>query len=264
MRVYPKTTGVTKTSDLPITKPVGSLVIYTDKLPNAIVNELITVYVERANGDNTELLTRVPLIDFMMISTFGNPAIQFRGTKNDGDFKSVALCELTPNGAIYLNDNERIKVVLEGLNPANNYMIDGVEEPVTTNEIYKFDRKSALAGESARKFNVLKYDTICFTNPQAIEEIVLEYDNGRTTRHSYDELVSIANDTDPQFYTSEFGLTIQQMGVASYYNGTNLLTLSSPDKLVFPLVGVREMEIIKTESELVQFTCCGDELASVN
>lgn len=223
-------TGVTKTQELRVSKPISSILIRTDRALSEMGNETITVWIEKANGSNVEICTNVPLLDFMLISTFGTSAIF-----EDAVYPVCGLCELTPEFAIALRENESIKMRLDNLAPTKTYHINGIEEPVTADAVVFFDRKVCLVGETSRKFDVSNYESLCITNHTAISELVLKFDNGQTVRYLQDEFIALSLDTDPVLQVNQSG------------GGTSLLE----NRLVFPLFGVEEIEVLKDEATQV-------------
>ena len=55
MEIYNET-GKTKSSSLMITRPIGALLVGMSQPFTALTNETITAFIERANGNNTDIL----------------------------------------------------------------------------------------------------------------------------------------------------------------------------------------------------------------
>ena len=67
-------TGATKTAELPITKSIGAIIFNTNLAPSDLLNEKISIYIERGNGNNVILANKVLLKDFILASTYGTEA----------------------------------------------------------------------------------------------------------------------------------------------------------------------------------------------
>jgi hypothetical protein len=160
-------------------------------------------------------------------------------------YKVNALCELTPDLAIELAENEAVKFKIDGLTAAKTYAINGIEEAAAGNMVNRFDRKVCLAGEATRSFDVAAYSAVCITNYDDIKELNLTYDNGHVCKYTKVELMALSIDTDPvqQFRKDNAA------GTDAYVTETHFT-----DKIVLPMLGVTSLEIVKTESEVINLT----------
>lgn len=233
-------TGVLKTAEIRNAKPIASLLIQTSIAFSELTNETITVFVERANGSNTEIATGINLKEFILLSVYGQSAI-YAGN----GYKMNALCELSELGAIALGENEAVKFKLDSLKSTATYVVNGMVEPATTTVINRFDRKVALSGESSRDFDVAGYSAVCISNYDKIEELSLTFDNGQVCKYTKAELIAISVDVDP--------IQVLRTDTANAVDGLVIDSLLS-DKLVIPLMGVERLEVIKEQAEVVNLT----------
>lgn len=229
MELY-NASGVLKTGEIRIAKPISALLIRTEKPFSALTNETITIFIERASGSNVEIATSINLRDFILLSIYGTSAVY-----GDLLFNTIALCELTPLGAINLAENEAVKFKLDNLISTDKWVINGIEEPATTAISLRYDRKVALAGESVRSFDSSAYMAVCVTNFANIQQIQMQFDNGQICKYDQAEFIALSVDADP----------IQFVGSSDAYD---------VNKIAIPLTGVVRFEILKTESQVVQLT----------
>lgn len=220
----------TKSGEVSTARPVGALLITTTVKPDDIANEKISVYIERAQGSNTNICRKTPLLDFALASSFGTSALRVEGNDTDG-YKTTMYCELAESGAIELRENERIKFELEGLVASRTYTVNAIEMPTLANDIVTFDLKQVLEGEQSRKFEVMGYEHAVFSNITAISEVHLTYVNGVTTKHTIEELRAIAFDVDP--------ICVIQAGI---------IRNEVADRLVLPLIDVEAIDIYKNDA----------------
>lgn len=229
MKIY-NGTGTTSTQNLKVQKSVNSIIIATDKAVDEIVNEVITVFIERANMPNKYLCNSLPLIDFIIATNYNNDAVQSLGT-----FNAVALCELSEDGAIRLQDGETLNIKIDGLNPAKVYDLHAVEDAVQVEQYYKFDRKSMASEDTVKTINVANADLAVIDLKATVNELTFKYSDGSTTKFTPFELRVVSRDIDPLFCITLEGLAIQ----------------GHPQKVAIPLFGVKEIEIVKTVGDLI-------------
>lgn len=227
-------TGVLKTQELKITKSVASLIIATTKSPDTIVNENITIWIERVNGSNVYICQSAKLIDFLMLTNYGADAIQSTKT----GLLTVALCELSKDGAVQLNEGESLKIKMESLTSTATYIINAVEDPLTTNDLYIFDRKTVGSEELIKSIDVTKVDLCVIDMHPTIKEISLKYDNGMLVKHTPFELRTMSRDIDPVFYIADDGAVSQ----------------GHSQKISVPLVGVTAIEFVKDAGAVIEIT----------
>ena len=227
--------GKTKTGEeIRVTKPISAIVISSDRKLSELTNETITIYVERADNNET-ILQKISLLAFVLASAHGEAAID----SSDG-FK--VLCELANNGSIELAENESLRISMEGLASASTYSIETIESPVARTEAIEYDKKVMLDGETVREYDIEDADLVVFDNADVIEEIDLSYDNGVTTKHTLSELRALQHDIDPFI----------AIGVGD--DSETVIPSSLPDNLIISLVGVDSIEIRKASSGVVDMT----------
>lgn len=222
MLVYSETTK-TKSGELRITRPIGALLISTDEVIEALANETISVFIEKANGSNIDIATNIPLRDFILSSVFGTASF-------DGTAGISAMCEIANDGAIALGQNESIKVKLDNLKSAKTYTIHGIELPELTNEIVHFDRKTVLTEETSRQFDVTGADEAVITGIDNVDEMHVTYLNGNTVKYLQAEIKAIASDVDSILGSGPLGVVVTSIS----------------DVVVFPVVGVAKIDIYKS------------------
>ncbi|MHB1108418.1 MAG: hypothetical protein ACYCZ2_18835 [Lutibacter sp.] len=174
MEIY-SATGVLKSGQLRVTKGIGALVVGMSQLFVALTNEKITIHIERANGSNEEVCTNILLSAFIGTSVFGEGQII---TAAGG---ISALCELGNSGAVPLGENETIVISLTDLKSLVTYSLNGIELPVSSNEIVFLTEKIMLAGQKNRSFEVSQFDEAYIVG--AFEKVRLTYEteNGSST-----------------------------------------------------------------------------------
>lgn len=225
-------TGVSKIDEISITKSIGAFIIAVDGLAvDQLTTEKISYYIERANGKNVYPANKLPLIDFILGSSYGNEAVQ-----SDSSFETIALCEIALNGGIFLAEKEIIKLSLDGLDPTKTYEIYGVEEPNQTNILAFFEQKTVSSEDFSKKVDVKGYDLAIMTSHASIEDLSYRFENGQVVKYLPFELQTLSRDNDP----------IQAIkGTAVSPNVGNRLSL--------PLLCVDEIEINKTQGSVINF-----------
>lgn len=224
--------NVLKSSELTITKGISSLILASSLALDEFLNEKISIYIERANGNNVILANKVKIKDFILSSTYGTEAVQ-----SDATFKTIAVCELALEGAIFLAEKESIKIVLDDLRIANTYEIYGVEHAVSTNDLYIFEQKSIASEEFNKKIDVKGYDLAIVTMDDSISDVLYSFENGQTVKFLPFELKSLSVDVDPIQYVKQDGTVTQTIG--------NILAL--------PLVHVDFIEVNKNQGSVINF-----------
>lgn len=232
MEIYNET-GKTKTNELRVTRPIGALVVSMSQAFEALTNETITAFVERANGNNTELFTDLPLKALIGVSTAGNPAV-FE-TANG----IVALCELCEEGSIDLQETESIRIKMDGLKSGVTYTLNGLEYPSLANTAVKVTRKNILAGETERKLDVREQELMLIEGVAFINEMVVTFANGHNCKYVPAELMAISRDFDAVKSIKNTG-TVFGVG----FDLDSFVT--------YPLVGVDSIDIKKKSGDEVR------------
>lgn len=224
-------TGVARSNDIQVTKSIGGLIV-ASTLPLAeLTNEKISIYIERANGSNVILANKVPLVDFILASTYGNESVQ-----SDAVYDSIALCELALDGGIFLDEKESIKILLEDLVLAEKYDLYGVEEPSSTGKLYFFEQKTIASEDFNKKIDVEGFDLAIMTVMASLQDITYGFENGQNVKYLPFELQTLSTNVDP--ITAVVGTTVLQR-------------LST--RLSLPLVHVDTIEINKSQGEIINF-----------
>lgn len=223
-------TNKTKSDEIVITKAVGSLAFATSCAHADLLNEKITVTVERANGSNEILMNKVSLKDFVIHCSFGSEAIQ-----SSSAFPMIALCDLTPNGSIYLAEKELLKVQLDDLRTTITYDVYGIEEPIFTNEVYSYELKTVASEDVTKKLDVRGFDLAVITNSSTISDISYTYDNGQVVKYTPFELNFLATDIDPLMAVKSDGTVVQNLS----------------DRIALPLFGVNIIEVNKSQGTVI-------------
>jgi hypothetical protein len=225
MEIYNESSK-TKTGELRVTRPIGALVVKMSQAFSALTNETITVFVERANGNNSNLMTDIPLKAFIAASVAGNPALF------SDDTTTTALCELCEEGSIDLQENESLKIKLDGLKSSVTYALFGMEYPVSASSGVKISRKNILAGETERIFDVPEEELMLIDGVDAILELNVTFENGHTCKYVPEELKAISRDFDPVKM-----VTIGSAAKTDY---------DLPNLITYPLLGVIKIDVKKS------------------
>ena len=222
-----KGTGKTTTGTILLTKSVSTIIVATDLEYDQLTTETIRVEVERANGSNFEITKgSMFLKDFVLANTYGEDAFVSDTVRGYG---LIAVCEICNEGSIHLFEKDVIKITLNGLDDKKTYVLNGIEEPQTSTEIYSFEHKSMSADDTNKDFNVSGYDILVLDKSDTIEEINYTFQNGQVVKFSLYELECMSRAIDPVSYVKK--------------NGTVLSSFR--DKIQLPLVAVSNVNIRK-------------------
>lgn len=226
MEIY-KGTGKTTTGTILLTKSISTIIIGSSLGFDELTTETIRVEVERANGSNFEITKgSMALKDFILANTYGEDAITSDLARS---LDLVAVCEICNDGSIHLFEKDVIKITLNSLIGAETYVLNGIEEPQTSTEIYSFEHKSMSADDTNKDFNVSGYDICVLDKSSTIEEINYTFSNGQVVKYSLYELECMSKATDPVAYVKTDG-TIKS---------------SFADKIQLPLFAVENLNIRK-------------------
>ena len=230
MEIYNET-GKTKTNALLVTRPIGALVIGMSQPFAALSNETITAFIERANGNNTEICTDMPLAAFIALNTAGGEAVF------QDDTHTRALCEICEEGSINLQETEAIKIKLDGLKSGVSYQINGLEYPSTSNSTVRLTRKNILDGETEKRYDVTEQELMIIEGVDNILEMNVSFANGATCKYVPDEIKAISRDFD---------------AVKSVIVGANgACEYDLPGLMTYPLVAVQSVDIKKKSAGAV-------------
>lgn len=225
-------TGVLKSSELSVSKAISGLIVCFGGAFDDLLNEKISVFIERANGSNIILANKVLFKDFILNSVYGGEAIQ-----SDDDYATIAVCELAFEGGIFLQEKEEIKISLEDLRAGQTYALYGCEHPVLTNLVYTFEQKSIAKELVSKKIDVKGNDLAIMTLDDSVSDVSFYYENGQVIKFLPFELRTMSVDVDPIQYIHNDG-TVQQV---------------LQGRLSLPLVHVDYIEVNKDQSAIVNF-----------
>jgi hypothetical protein len=242
--LYKKATDLFTEKVVEINKAVGSLTIYTSKKLDELVNEKINIQIQRANGgDNIEITNgNVPLKEFLVLASMQEDAI---GASKAMKMEVQATVELTEHDAtaIHLYEKDILKVTLVGMDAAAEYIIDANESPLTTDDIYTYNRKSMNSEHENMDFDVTGFDACTITDKASIYEINLRFENGAVVKTNSRELRAQGEALDPIAQVCMDGTVVP----------------SFEDLLQLPLKGVVSINIRKTQGDIVSLLMRHDQ-----
>jgi hypothetical protein len=193
------TTKLVKSAEkvIEVNKAIGSLTFRTELELEALVNEKINIQIQRANGDNVEITNgNIPLKDYLVLGTIADNAI---GCDVANEYAVKATIHLTEHdlSSIHLREKDLLRIALTGMNPDKVYVIDGHEAPLTTDDVYSYERKSMNSEHENMDFDVKGYDACVITAHSSITEINLRFDNGIVIKTTPQELRDQQEAEDP-------------------------------------------------------------------
>jgi len=226
-------TGRTKIEDIQVTKSIGGLIIALSVGILDLLNEKISIFIERANGNNFILANKILLKDFISLSSYGVEALQ-----SDANYPLIAICEIAKDGGIFLAEGEKIKISFDDLRSTITYDLFGVEEPVPTNSLFVFEQKTIASEEFNKKIDVRGFDLASMTESPTIEDITYAFsENGGVVKYLPFELQTMSRDLDP-VQAILFGGTVLQ---------------SHSNRLMLPLFDVDSIEVNKAQGSIINF-----------
>lgn len=232
-----ETTGVAD-AKAELQKGIESFAFFSDKTVDEIGDELISIQVERNGGSNLEITQGfVSLKRFLLASTFGDDAIGSFPASNPESFKTVAVIELTEMGALVMGPNDKLKLALKNLDPNKKYIFDGIESPITSDDVYMYEEKSIADEQTNYDVNVKNFDIAIIDDDASITELNFTHDNGVVTKHSMREIRAISQDIDPVAYVRNDGKVLP--------NFVGFIQL--------PLKGIVNINVRKNEGRVVKF-----------
>lgn len=238
MELYNET-AKTKTGELRVTRPIGALLVSMSQGFSALTNETITVFVERANGDSTNLFTDLPLKAFIAASTAGSPAV----FENNDELR--ALCEICEEGNISLQDTETIKIKMDGLKSAVTYALFGIEYPHNAQTAVSIERRPVLSEEVARRFDVADQELMIIEGVDNILELEMSF-GSHTVKYLPEELKILSRDFDP--------VKLVHVGLAP------ATSYDLPALITMPLIGCQKIDVKKQAGNPVTFYFKNDKI----
>lgn len=226
-------TGVVTTGEQKVTKAISALIISSTKTPEQFTTENITIWIERPNRDNVVIATSIPLVSYLILTNYNAEALQ-----SDATNATIALCELSDeeSGAVMLQDGDSLKYRIDGLVTTSTYSVYTLEDAEVGTDFYAFERKTFAAEDVTRTQNVERAELGVFNLHSSITQVSLKYMNGITVKYLPFEIRAISRDLDPVFSISNAGVVAQ--------GHTSLVCM--------PLVGVSEIEVVKTAGTLIE------------
>lgn len=222
-----------------VTKSIGSFIFGTSKSFDELEDETIQVEIERANGSNFEITKgAISLQRFLLATTFGEDSIQ-SSTEGVINFHTIAVCEICEDGSIHLFEKDVLKITLKGLDENHSYLLNGIEEPTSSLQVYSYESKSMGSDDTNKDFNVEGYDILILDKSDSIDEIsytvALSDGSSKIIKYSQFELNAIYKSTDP------VGLVKLDGTIKSGFN----------KYLQLPLNAVTNVNIRKTQGTVV-------------
>lgn len=241
-------TGVAAYSII-VEKGIESLVLCSDLKVESFSAEKIELIVDR-NGQNNTNLTQsaMSLKRFILLNSYGNSAVTAYITGVGAEYETVVKTDLTENGVIHLDGNDKLKINFTGLDSTKTYVVYGLESPNTSDAPYRYEEKNILASTTAMTLNTSMFDMMCLEDDASITSIDFHYANGRTCTFDRDELRFIAQDIDATAVVHKDGK------VASGWVGL----------IQAPLIHVEEITIRKTTASDVDISFRVDETDDEN
>lgn len=180
-----------------ISKSIGGFLMAFNTSFNNLSNVTIQAEIERANGSNFEITKgAISLQRFILATTYGEDAIV-----SSPEYDVIANCEISDGGSIHLFEKDVLKLVLKGLDPLVDFRIHGIEEPVSSLQVFSYESKSMGSDDTNKDFNTEGYDVLILDKHQSISEIsysvALSDGSSKIIKHDLFELECIYKSTDP-------------------------------------------------------------------
>lgn len=226
--------NITKSGSLLVTKAFGSLLVSSSLDVEALTTEQIKVEVERKSGNLEITKGFMSLADFIYLTTFNDDAI----TSNPA-YKTLALCEVAEDGAIFLEEKDVIKVELQGLKTAETYVLNTIEEPQITEKVLSFENKSMASDDKDKTFDIEHCDLAVIDNDASIQEVAYTFLNDVVVKYTMHELQCLSRQVDPVAYVRQDGTT--KSGFLA--------------KLQLPLFGVKKINVRKNQGSIINLIC---------
>jgi hypothetical protein len=130
-----------------------------------------------------------------------------------------------------------LKIALKSLDTGSRYVIDGIESPLSSDDVYLYEEKSIPDEQTNYDVNVKNFDIAVMDDDSNITEINFTHDNGVVTKHSMRELRAVTQDIDPVAYVKNNGQVVP----------------SFVGFLQFPLKGIVSVNVRKNSGSVVKF-----------
>ncbi len=237
MQIY-HGTGVTSTGLLKSNKSAHAIYIASTALFSALDGtELITVYIERPSGSNEQIATNIPLVDFIVESTYGSEAIQA-----DATFGFIAKCEITNGeGSYRLTEGENLYVKIDNIKTTDTWRVGVFEDPIKGRTLKKVERKTVASEDFSKVIVTDEFSTAVINDVNnTVTEYVLTYSNGEQIRYTPFELQTLMRDSDPIAY-------VTNAGSVKMYLGRIVVPLRSESVDLF----ITQIEVLKPQGSVV-------------
>jgi hypothetical protein len=242
MRLFSTETDKVSTKIIEVKKGIGAITFKTSKTILELLDEKIDIEIQRANGDNVQITKGIiPLKDFLVLGTMQENAIGCDVKLNLATKATVALTEHDMT-AIHLHENETLLISFFGLDETEVYILDGHEAPLTTDDVYSYERKSMSSEQENIDFDVKGFDACVITDKSSISEINLRFDNGSVVKTTPSELRDLFEAFDP----------IAQVNL----DGSVLASFT--DLLQLPLKGIVSINVRKAQGEIINLLLRAD------
>ncbi|MEO8534822.1 MAG: hypothetical protein ABI441_13780 [Flavobacterium sp.] len=226
--------NLTKSGVLLLTKSIGSLIVSMSIDVEDLTTEQIKIEVERKTGNLEITKGFMSLFDFIALTTFNDDAVTA-----DAVYKTTAVCEIAEDGSVYLDEKDVIKIELSGLKTAQTYVLNGIEEPQTSERVLSFENKSLASDEKDKNFEIMHCDLALIDNSDTITEVAYTFLNENVVKYTLHELRCLSRQVDPVAYVRQDG------SVKSAFAA----------KLQLPLFGVKSINVRKAQGEIVNLLC---------
>lgn len=223
-------TGKTKSGEIKITRPVFALLVTGTGSFADLVNEKISVDIERNQGSTTSISNQQLFTGVFPVSAHGVPAIKSSDTKWEAIF-------LLAMGAIPLKDSESIKVNLTDLRAGETYTVSSIESPNVAVAPLKYDSKIMVSDDTAREIDIRGFRKMHVNNLSVISQIRLKHISGVVNTYEVAELKALSELDDPY-----------------YLNESGLILMSPPNAMILDVSEVTHIEIVKAGGTAVRLT----------
>lgn len=214
-------TGLTKSPELRINRPIFALLLIADLPFTDLSSERISVDIERSGGSNTTICNQFPVAPLATLGSHGFPAI----VSTAQDFKAMLVLA---SGAIQLKETETIKVTLTGLDASKTYSLHSIESPRVALNPFKYEQKVIGSDDVSKDFEIMGFAKCQISGISEVNQIFLTHQNGTLNKFEVPELVALAEADDI--------ITIIQDG--------QIMT-SPDDSTIFDVSELVKMEVFK-------------------
>ena len=231
--------GTLHNNPIKISTAFADLAFVVDGSLVDLANEgsLITITRQTTNDGRVDVIQEIPFHVFLSLFTTGDdPAIMQAG-------KSMFIVSLG-NGNFEFVAGEYITITLDG--GTIPVSVVATEAPIVARSMYVIDRLVAQADSKKTKFNVEQFELMAFDRTH-VKSIRVAFDNGKVIEYDADALAVVSRD-----------LKYLDMLAPRPANSTEQVVHTGA-VTTFSLVAVDQIEIEKTQGELVEFYALDNE-----